>query len=67
MNRSFAALSLVGKLNTSTANMRFAQRGVVLYTLNKTKDAYTQFQNFLNEAATIRKTEKDLEPLLAPA
>ncbi|HEX5228408.1 MAG TPA: methyl-accepting chemotaxis protein [Bryobacteraceae bacterium] len=67
MQHSFAALSLVGKLNTSTANMRFAQRGVILFTLNKSQDAAPQFQNFLKEAAGIRQTEKDLEPLLNPS
>ena len=64
MQRAFTALSLVAKLNTSTANMRFAQRGVVLFTLNKSKDAAGQYQNMLKEAAGIRDTEKDLEPLL---
>jgi methyl-accepting chemotaxis protein/methyl-accepting chemotaxis protein-1 (serine sensor receptor) len=64
MQRSFSALALVGKLNTSTANMRFAQRGVVLYTLNKSPDAVTQYQNLLKEAATLRQTEQDLRLLL---
>jgi hypothetical protein len=31
MQRSFSALALAGKLNTSTANLRFAQGGVVLH------------------------------------
>jgi methyl-accepting chemotaxis protein len=64
MQRSFAALSLVAKLNTSTANMRFAQRGVVLFTLNKSKDASLQYENLLKEAAALRLTERDLQPLL---
>jgi methyl-accepting chemotaxis protein/methyl-accepting chemotaxis protein-1 (serine sensor receptor) len=64
MQQSFTALTLVGRLNTSAANMRFAQRGVVLFTLHKTKDAAPQYQNFLKEAGEIRGIEKDLEPLL---
>ena len=66
MQRSVAGLSLVAKLNTSTANMRFAQRGVVLYTLNKSKDAATQNANLLKEAAALRETGQKLEPLLDP-
>jgi methyl-accepting chemotaxis protein/methyl-accepting chemotaxis protein-1 (serine sensor receptor) len=64
MQRSVTGLSLVGKLNTSTANMRFDQRGVVLYTLNKHKDAAGQYKNLLKEVASIRALEKELEPLL---
>ena len=64
MQRSVTGLALVGSLNTSTANMRFAQRGVSFFTLTRSKDAAGQYENFQKEVRNIRQIEKDLEPLL---
>lgn len=66
MQRSVDALSLVGKLNTSTANMRFAQRGIILYTLCKSNEAAAQHEALEREASAIRDEEQALEPLLGP-
>jgi len=66
MQRSVEGLALVENLNTATANLRFSQRGVVLFTLNKNKDADAQYANLLKQAASIRDLEKKLESLLNP-
>jgi len=66
MQRSVIGLALVGNLNTATANMRFAQRGVTFFTLTRSNDAAGQYENFQKEVKNNRQIEKNLEPLLDP-
>lgn len=62
---SAQALELVGGLNTSLANMRFAQRGVVLFSMAKEeKDVTAQTKRLETEAANVRQLCTKLEAVL---
>lgn len=64
--QSARALELVGEINTGLANARFAQRGVILYSMAQdAPEAETQRVRFQKEAGGIRNGLTELRTLLA--
>jgi methyl-accepting chemotaxis protein len=62
------ALEVVGEINTHLANLRFAQRGVVLYSLAQdAREAEGQHARFEKEVATITASLAEMRPLLSDA
>jgi methyl-accepting chemotaxis protein/methyl-accepting chemotaxis protein-1 (serine sensor receptor) len=68
LTRSARALDIVGALNTSLANVRFCQRGVILYSIAKDdSEAETQRKKLGQEIASVRTAMAQLRPLLDSA
>ena len=62
------ALEVVGEINTHLANLRFAQRGVILYSMAQDAvEAEGQRARFDKEVATVRASLIEMRPLLNDA
>jgi methyl-accepting chemotaxis protein len=65
LTRSAKALDIVGALNTGLANARFAQRGVILYSMAKDpKEVSGQIQKLQTELEGAQASVNRLRPLL---
>jgi hypothetical protein len=68
MQQSARALELVGQINTHLATARFAQRGVILYSMAQdAPEAELQRLRFQKEAEGIRAALQQIRSLLDPA
>jgi hypothetical protein len=65
LTRSAKALDIVGAMNTGLANARFAQRGVILYSIGKdSKEGAAQAEKLQKELAGVQEAVAQLRPLL---